>query len=79
MGERCAKRLGIAAVRWPANWSKYGKAAGPMRNADMARNADALLLIWDGRSRGSANMAHEAEKRGLWVRAVIYPANGGAQ
>lgn len=37
-------------------WARFGAAAGPMRNRKMADYADALLLIWDGKSRGSANM-----------------------
>lgn len=35
-----------------ADWTKHGKAAGPIRNAKMAKYADALLLVWDGKSRG---------------------------
>jgi hypothetical protein len=37
----------------------------------MAENADALVAIWDGKSRGTANMIQEAEKRGL--RVFVYP------
>lgn len=33
----------------------------------MADYADALIAIWDGESRGTANMIEEAEKRGLKV------------
>ena len=39
-----------------ADWDKHGKAAGPIRNREMAEYADALLLIWDGESKGSFNM-----------------------
>ena len=38
------------------DWEKHGKAAGPIRNKEMADYADALLLIWDGTSPGSKNM-----------------------
>ena len=41
---------------FPANWNKYGKSAGYRRNEQMADYADALLLIWDGESRGSMHM-----------------------
>ena len=33
----------------------------------MAENADALIAIWDGQSRGTKNMIHMAEKAGLKV------------
>ena len=46
------------------DWSK-GKKAGPIRNRQMAEYADALLLIWDGKSRGSASMKREAERAGI--------------
>lgn len=45
-----------------ADWNLYGKAAGHVRNKQMAEYADALLLIWDGKSPGSANMKSEMQK-----------------
>lgn len=45
-----------------ADWNKHGKAAGPIRNKEMANYGDALLLIWDGESRGSKNMKEEMLK-----------------
>lgn len=47
--------------KFPADWDKHGKAAGPIRNKDMAQYADALLLIWDGQSRGSKNMKEQMQ------------------
>lgn len=55
-GEMWAKWQGIPVTYFPANWDKHGKSAGPIRNRDMAKYGDALLLIWDGESRGSAYM-----------------------
>lgn len=51
--------------------SELGKAGGPVRNAEMAEYADALLLIWDGQSRGSMNMKYEARKRNVPIFEVI--------
>jgi hypothetical protein len=67
MGEDFARAAGIPCRRFPANWSAHGKAAGPIRNREMAAHAEALIAIWDGSSRGTANMVHEAEARGLRV------------
>ena len=50
-----------------AEWGFYGKSAGPIRNRQMAEYADALLAIWDGKSRGTKNMIEEATKRNLQV------------
>lgn len=44
---------------FPADWDKHGKAAGPIRNKQIAEYSDALLIIWDGESRGSKNMKEE--------------------
>ena len=56
---------------FPADWEAHGKAAGPIRNRQMAEYADALLLIWDGESRGSASMKKEMLKLNKPVYEVI--------
>lgn len=71
-GERWALANGVPVERYPADWEKHGRAAGPLRNRVMAEAADALLLIWDGRSRGSASMLTEARQRKLRIwQAVV--------
>jgi hypothetical protein len=72
LGERYAKEHGIKLRRMPADWAKHGKAAGPIRNREMAQVADALIAFWDGESRGTKNMIEEAEKRGLRVKVFRY-------
>ena len=37
----------------PADWDKHGKAAGAIRNQQMAQIGDALIAFWDGKSRGT--------------------------
>lgn len=54
-----------------ADWKNHGKAAGPIRNKRMAEYADALLLIWDGESRGSKNMKEEMMKLKKPIYEVI--------
>jgi hypothetical protein len=44
--------------------------AGPIRNGEMAKYADALIVFWDGKSRGTKNMIDLAERYGLKVRVV---------
>ena len=56
---------------FPANWKEHGKAAGPIRNREMAEYADALLLIWDGVSPGSKNMKKTMEELGKPVYEYI--------
>lgn len=74
LGEQYAKERGYSLRQFPAQWDKYGRQAGPMRNRQMAENADALIAYWDGESRGTKNMIEEAKKRGLKVAVKYYKA-----
>ena len=60
----------IPVKKFFANWAKYGRSAGPIRNRRMAENADALIAIWDGKSRGTRNMINEAKRKGLKVHIL---------
>lgn len=65
LGEQWAKMNNIPVDIYLANWDKYGKSAGYKRNTIMAMNADALIAIWDGESKGTKHMIDLAEKYGL--------------
>jgi len=62
LGEKYAETLDIPLKLFPADWNKYGRAAGPIRNKLMAKYADVLVAIWDGKSRGTKNMISEMKK-----------------
>ena len=47
LGERYAREKGYKIERYPANWDKYGKRAGYIRNEQMAKVADACVCFWD--------------------------------
>lgn len=63
-GEAWARHNGIPFTRYYAEWSRWGKGAGPIRNGLMADDADALVAIWDGESRGTKNMIDTMRARG---------------
>lgn len=71
LGEMYAQENDIEVVRFPADWAHHGKGAGPIRNEQMAEYADVLFLIWDGESRGSANMKKMAQEYGLEIFEAI--------
>lgn len=70
MGERWAREHARSlSGLWifKADWEKYGKRAGHIRNKEMSEVADALILLWDGYSRGSANMLEIAKAKKLFI------------
>src|SRR6266851_576424 len=53
--------------RYPADWAKYGKAAGPVRNQEMVdAGADICLAFFQpgAANRGTADCVSRAEKAG---------------
>lgn len=56
LGERYAAENGFDIERHPADWNKYGRAAGPIRNKEMAEAADYVICFWDGTSHGTQSM-----------------------
>lgn len=72
LGERYASEKGLSVELHPADWQRHGRAAGPIRNEEMASVADALIAFWDGQSRGTKNMIDTANAKGLKVAIVRY-------
>lgn len=67
LGMRWARDRHIPIYKYPADWDRHGPAAGPIRNREMAADGDVLVAFWDGESRGTKNMIHEAVREGLEV------------
>lgn len=63
LGEEWALKHGATIQRYPADWDKFGKSAGYIRNTKMANDAYILLAIWDGKSRGTKNMIECMDSR----------------
>lgn len=60
-GERWAMSKLIPITSFPADWSTYGRRAGPLRNATMAKYADIAIVIHTN-TPGSLNMMAEMLK-----------------
>lgn len=72
LGKRYAEERGFKVKEFPADWNTHGKKAGPMRNAEMANYADALIAFWDGTSTGTCHMIEKAKQKGLKIRVIKY-------
>ena len=70
-GKEWAEINGIPVKEFPADWDKYGKSAGYIRNAEMLKTATHLLAFWDGSSKGTKNMIDIAIKAGLDVTVIL--------
>ena len=65
--------LGFEVIREPAEWEKYHRSAGPIRNAKMLEHLPALCLAFHpdiAKSQGTANMIAQARKLGVPVILV---------
>jgi YspA, cpYpsA-related SLOG family len=72
LGERFAREFGCKLKQFPADWDKYKKQAGFIRNLQMAEYSHALVAFWNGKSRGTKHMIDIAKKEGLKLRVVRY-------
>lgn len=75
-GEVWANTHNVPIQRFPADWNKYGKRAGVVRNSLMADNADALIAIWVNESSGTKNMIETAKKKGLTAHIIAVSQEG---
>lgn len=75
-GEKYAAFHGYPCTIFPAHWDTHGKAAGGIRNQQMAdyleADKDGCILFWDGNSRGTEDMGRRAGKKGLKIRMKRY-------
>ena len=64
MGAQWASERGFRVKHFPAQWDKYGRAAGMIRNKEMGDYADYLIAFWDGKSVGTKNMIEYMKAQG---------------
>ena len=62
---RYAEEFNIPVEKYPADWNRYGRSAGYIRNKVMVDRATAVICFWDGQSKGTQhtiNITKEAKK-----------------
>jgi hypothetical protein len=72
VGRHWGKIHGIPVCEFPADWERYGRGAGAIRNTEMGDYADALIAVWDGKSPGTNHMVTYMRKIGkpVYVKVV---------
>jgi len=68
--EETAKQCGLTVIIFHANWDKYGKQAGMIRNADIIKHADKVVAFWDGSSSGTRNSINRAKKANKPIKII---------
>ena len=71
-GKQWADNNNIPVEEYPADWNRYGKRAGYLRNEAMSREADILVAFWDGKSKGTFNMINIMKKANKEVIVINY-------
>lgn len=64
MAERYGNEKGIPVKKFNADWKKYGRSAGPVRNKEMAEyvgEKGVLIAFWDFQSKGTGSMIKISE------------------
>lgn len=72
LGEQLAKDMNFRCEIYPADWNKYGKGAGPIRNKQMLTEGKPNLVIafLANNSRGTQNMINQATNYGVEVKVI---------
>ena len=74
IAEQAARRLGLEVVVFQADWKRFGRKAGPLRNTQIVAAADQVVAFWDGASRGTLNTVMQAVRAGKHV--LVYGSDG---
>jgi hypothetical protein len=72
LAEEYATATGMHIIRRPADWDRYGKRAGYLRNVELVElEPDVCLAFIRDKSRGASMTADLAEGAGIEVRRFL--------
>lgn len=67
----------VPYINYPANWTMYGKAAGPIRNQRMIDEGKPDLVIAFPGGKGTADMVRRAKAAGIETIEVLLASRRG--
>ena len=73
LADRLGRQWGATVIREPADWGRYGRGAGPIRNQKMLddHKPDAVYAFrTTGKSNGTDDMVRRARQTGLPVAVI---------
>ena len=77
LGELYAKKHDLPCKVFPAQWEKYGRSAGPIRNSEMVKYASeaempVVVAFRSPRTKGTNDTVKKATKKGFKVFVIDY-------
>jgi uncharacterized phage-like protein YoqJ len=69
--EEAARELKIPMIVLNAEWDKYGKSAGAIRNQKIVDMADLVVAFWDGKSKGTKITIDMTKKAGKPLEVIM--------
>jgi len=78
LASAAAEYFDIPVLRFPADWERYGRAAGPIRNQQMLDQGKPDLVVAFHNdvqhSKGTLNMVSQARKKN--IKVYVYTEHG---
>lgn len=62
LAERYADEKNLEKIIYLAKWNEFGRGAGMVRNAEIIADADEVIAVWDGTSKGTEHSINLAKK-----------------
>lgn len=72
MAKDIANNWGLGYIEFSADWDKYGKSAGFIRNRQIVDYCDKLVAFWDGKSKGTKHSIDLAKEQGKLFKIISY-------
>lgn len=70
LGARYAREKKLHLILHLPDWKRHGKSAGFIRNRAIVEDAQYVVALWDGKSKGTANTIEWARKAGKPVTVI---------
>ena len=72
LAEQYALKYNLETIIFKADWKKFGKRAGYLRNIDIIAESDIVVAFWDGISKGTKHSLNLAESRNIPITIVPF-------
>ncbi len=70
LAESFADQHQLEKIIFDAEWSRYGRNAGPIRNKRLIEACDEVIAFWDGQSAGTKQAIHYAKQLDKQVEII---------